>query len=82
MSNTQSKIRAIREKGKKRAVTEEDICDLNDQEVENFLIIFSTLLNKRPDELNESAETAQDSEDGAIDLIIFAASRLSKTFEV
>ena len=78
MSNKQSKIRAICEKGKEKALTEEYICNLNDQKVENFFKIFSTLLNKRPEELNESAKTAQDSEDGAIDTIIFAASRLSK----
>ena len=49
--------------------------------MENFLKTFSTLINKDPNELDKSAETAQDSEDGAIDIIIFAASRLSKLLQ-
>ena len=81
MSSTQSKISAIYEKGKKRFLTEEDISQFNDQEVEHFLKIFSTLINKDSNALDKSADTAQDSKDGAIDIIIFAASRLSKLLQ-
>ena len=82
MSNVGSKISAIRgEKGKKRALTTDDIGWIGQEEVANFLKIFSSLINKEPEELSDSAEKGKDSENGVADVVPFTASRLSELLQ-
>ena len=74
MGNVNSKLSAVKaEKGKKRALTTEDIGWVTQEEVDNFLKIFSKLINKEPEDLNGSAEKGEDSEDGVADVVLFAA---------
>ena len=76
MSNVQSKIKSICEKLKRKTVSEEDILYLKEQEVENFLKIFIRLGNS--DEEIEKEDVGKDSEDGTIDIIITATSKLNE----
>ena len=75
MSNVQSKIKSICEKLKRKTVSE-DILYLKEQEVENFLKIFIRLGNS--DEEIEKEDVGQDSEDGTLDIIITATSKLNE----
>ena len=76
MSNVQSKIKSICEKLKRKTVSEEDILYLKEKEVENFLKIFIRLGNS--DEEIEKEDVGQDSEDGTLDIIITATSKLNE----
>ena len=67
------------EKDKKRAVTTEDIGWVAQEEVDNFLKIFSKLVNI--EEPNESPEEGKDSEDGVADVVLFAVGRLSELLQ-
>ena len=80
MSNVNSKLSAVKaEKDKKRAVTTEDIGWVMQEEVDNFLKIFSILVNI--EEPNESPEEGKDSEDGVADVVLFAVGRLSELLQ-
>ena len=80
MSNVNSKLSAVKaEKDKKRAVTTEDIGWVTQEEVDNFLKIFSKLVNI--EEPNESPEEGKDSEDGVADVVLFAVGRLSELLQ-
>ena len=77
MSNISSKLSAVKaEKGKKRALTTEDIGWVTQEKVDNFLKIFTSLINIKEDQ--EQSEEEKDSEDGVADVILFAVGRLSK----
>ena len=78
MSNISSKLSAVKaEKGKKRALTTEHISWVTQEEVDNFLKIFTSLINIKENQ-EEEAEEEKDSEDGMADVILFAVRRLSE----
>ena len=76
MSNVQSKIA---KDCKRKTESEEEISDMNVKEAEIFLKIFIELVNKDPEETEKEANSARDSEDGAVlDVILLAVSKLSE----
>ena len=80
MSNINSKkLRLDIEKAKKRQLEDlkEDYIDyINDREIERFLKIFSIIIAEEGPE-----EEPKDSEDGAIDIILTIANKISQLLE-
>ena len=80
MSNINSKkLRLDIEKAKKRQLEDlkEDYTDyINDREIERFLKIFSIIIAEEGPE-----EEPKDSEDGAIDIILTIANKISQLLE-
>ena len=62
-----------------RALTTEDIGWVTQEEVGNFLKIFSKLINL--EDPNESPEEGKDSKDGVADVVLFAVGRLSELLQ-
>ena len=82
MTNINSKLSAVKaEKSKKRPLTTEDIGWVTQEEVDNFLKIFSKLINIKEEDLNENPEEGKDSENGVADIVLFTVGRLSELLQ-
>ena len=78
MSNVESKIKTAERPSKRKHLSEEDTFYLKEVEVENFLQILSRVSHSEEEleELETSEGSGIDREDGTLDIIILAASKL------
>ena len=79
MSNVVSKIKTSSKRPKRKAISEEDSFHLTETEVENFLKILAKLTHS-PEEIKDLE--GEDREDGTLDIIILAASKLNELLKI